>query len=414
MSELDEAERRLKRTLRSTIATHPFFGTLALFADYRFDDDVETAATDGQTIWISPKAAIGLASNEFSGLLMHELLHCALDHVGRRGQRDPLLWNVAADIVVNGMIRSAGKFALPEGSIQDWSLGHLSVEEVYEQVKASGSRTHRPTLVDVRLGGVDDSAAPSTGPGSKGFWRNALEQALMVARRRDQSFGDKAGAGYRELVQLREPQLPWTQMLWQFVTLTPTDFSGFDRRFLWRGLYLDATEQESVRLKVAIDTSGSITGFELSAFMSELLAILRAYPHVEGECYFADARVHGPYALDEELLTRKPEGGGGTSFEPFFNLLKDGSGATDLCLYFTDGHGGFPCDVPSSPVLWIVTPGGLATERFPFGEVARMGLLGCTTEHETQNGRSTNRRAQPNDSSPSTLLPPTRPPTNPT
>ena len=104
----DEASRRLAWTLRFIIANHPFFGTLSLFADYLFDDAVETAATDGKTIWVSPTSAVDLPRDAFGGLLVHELLHCALEHVARRGARDPLLWNIAADIVVNGMIRSAG------------------------------------------------------------------------------------------------------------------------------------------------------------------------------------------------------------------------------------------------------------------------------------------------------------------
>ncbi|MFN9979518.1 MAG: DUF2201 family putative metallopeptidase, partial [bacterium] len=37
-------------------------------------------------------------------MLVHELLHAALLHSSRNGGRDPELWNVAADIVINGII----------------------------------------------------------------------------------------------------------------------------------------------------------------------------------------------------------------------------------------------------------------------------------------------------------------------
>lgn len=368
----DEATRLLAKTLRSIMFTHPFFGTLALFADYRFDSSVETAATDGATIWISPEYAAGLDRRAFGGLILHELLHCALDHVPRRRWREPYLWNIAADIVVNGMIRSAANFLLPQGSVQDWKLEHLSVEEVYERVHFAGASGYQLTLTDVRSdsGLLLDSAAPARAS----YWRNAVEQALVVARRRDQAFGATPLGRHRELAQLHDPQLAWRDLLWRFVARTPTDFAGFDRRFLWRGLYLDGLEQEAVNLKVAIDTSGSIDETTLSEFTTEISAVLRAYPRVEGIAFFADAELHGPYPLDQSLIDRRPEGGGGTSFQPFFEALGDFTDATDLCIYFTDGFGSFPGQPPQVPVLWVVTPGGLESEQFPFGDVARMSL----------------------------------------
>jgi len=44
-----------------------------------------------------------------------------------------------------------------------------------------------------------------------------------------------------------------------------------------------------------------------------------------------------------------------------------------LCIYFTDGVGSFPSNLPASPVVWVVTPGGLETPGFMFGIVARIG-----------------------------------------
>jgi predicted metal-dependent peptidase len=41
-------------------------------------------------------------------------------------------------------------------------------------------------------------------------------------------------------------------------------------------------------------------------------------------------------------------------------------------VYLTDGYGSFPTEEPRVPVLWVVTPGGLADEQFPFGEVVRL------------------------------------------
>jgi predicted metal-dependent peptidase len=68
-------------------------------------------------------------------------------------------------------------------------------------------------------------------------------------------------------------------------------------------------------------------------------------------------------------------GGGGTDFCPFFTELesvatKDAS--EGVAIYLTDGHGRFPAKPPRLPVLWVVVPGGLPLEKFPFGETVRM------------------------------------------
>ena len=67
-------------------------------------------------------------------------------------------------------------------------------------------------------------------------------------------------------------------------------------------------------------------------------------------------------------------GGGGTDFVPFFNWVEShaNSDPVALCIYFTDGYGSFPRPAPSTPALWVVSPGGMESSGFPFGTVARM------------------------------------------
>ena len=69
-----------------------------------------------------------------------------------------------------------------------------------------------------------------------------------------------------------------------------------------------------------------------------------------------------------------PVGGGGTDFRPFFAELERAGAAADngIAVYLTDGFGAFPPKPPNGPTLWVVTPGGLPLEKFPFGETVRM------------------------------------------
>lgn len=156
---------------------------------------------------------------------------------------------------------------------------------------------------------------------------------------------------------------------------TPTDFSGFDRRFLGQGLYLDTLDGESVVVRIAVDTSGSVDADLISQFLGEVRGILAAYPQMDVQLWYVDAELYGPYTLDSDRPMPLPHGGGGTSFRPFFAALEDFAAwpmGERIAVYLTDGYGDFPDLPPAYPVLWVVAPGGLASDRFPFGEVARL------------------------------------------
>ena len=58
----------------------------------------------------------------------------ALLHVSRRESRDPYIWNIAADIVVNDLIKRNTSFKLPKGAIFDEKYRDKSVEYIYEKL----------------------------------------------------------------------------------------------------------------------------------------------------------------------------------------------------------------------------------------------------------------------------------------
>ena len=384
----DEIPRRLQGALLRIRGDHPFFGALALFAEIRIDDSIATAATDGKVLWFNATFVEQQDTNRLCGLVAHELLHAALLHGLRRRERDPVLWNIAADIVVNGMIRKDTAYGLPLGGVEDAALAHLSVEEIYEQLDAGPKPTPGITLLDLRPASV---AGEPVGPLSsrsaideahaaelERHWRSALQQAAAVARRIGRGIGKTGLAGVRDIGEATLPSLNWREVLWQFMVATPHDFAGFDRRFIYRRLYLEDMVGESVDVAIALDTSGSISGPALEAFMGEVQGILDAYPQIRGQLFFADAALYGPHEFSRDVAIPPPQGGGGTSFVPFFDWVtrQEEVGSLPLCIYFTDGYGTFPRQVPAAPLLWVVLDGGLESGAFPFGQVARIAVSG--------------------------------------
>jgi predicted metal-dependent peptidase len=384
-----EAERLVAGALIRLRTRSPFFAALALFARQVYRWDLPTAATNGRDVFWNPAFARSLQPAEVCGVLLHEVLHAALLHVARRGERDALLWNIAADIVVNGMIsaeiervKERGGLALPDAGVRDKDLEHLSVEEVYEIIRKDPAKRALADRWRDLLEEFGGDVPTLTRAELEAHWRAAQARATTLLKATGR--GDLPAELARELEAMDPSRLDWRSHLWRFLVRTPTDFSGFDRRFIGRGLYLEAMEGETVRVYVAVDTSGSIGGKEMTLFLGEVMGILRAYPSVRCHLYYADAAAYGPYPLttdtDPDALPR-PVGGGGTDFRPFFAAVEkeqnegggghDGSGPP-LCVYLTDGYGAFPDPEPPFPTLWVVSPGGLDLTGFPFGETVRL------------------------------------------
>ncbi len=359
----------------------PFFATLALFARVRLSREIETAATDGRTVFINPDYFQMLPALEQDELILHRVLHAALLHVTRRGERDPEIWNLAGDIVVNGIIAGIAGMALPTDAVRETRLEHLSVEEVYEVLL---HEPERPLGVELDLleppdgwgqaegGSSEGSIATSRNARLEAYWRDAHQHATVVALAVAQ--GTRPAGLTRELEMLNPARLDWRAHLWRYLAQTPTDFQGYDRRFIGRGLYLDALEGETLRVRVAVDTSGSVDDRQVQTLLSEVQGILRAYPHVHCDLYYADAQVYGPFPLTADSPIPPPIGGGGTDFRPFFAAVTQRYTPHErtICMYLTDGFGDFPAEPPDLSVLWVVTAGGRALDRFPFGEAVRL------------------------------------------
>lgn len=371
-------ERSVSAALLRLRLRSPFLAALALFARYEVTDRVPTAATDGETVFVNPDFWHPLTAGEQDGLLLHEVLHCALGHCWRRQERDPQLWNIAADIVINGMILAEPGAALPAGGLFDERLQHFGTEEVFELLERDLAAAPPLLMADLLDEAPGTSAEDSLGARARrqqqaGHWRGALQKAAAVAR----SMGGDVPAHLRRELSILDPgRLDWRTALWRYLVRTPVDFVGFDRRFVGRGLYLDSLEGESVRVSVCLDTSGSVSDRQMQAFAAEVQAILSSYPHLTAELYFADAALYGPYPLRPHDALPPAEGGGGTDFRPFFQQVAaqqaDPYGPPGVAIYLTDGYGTFPAEAPAVPTLWVVTAGGLPLESFPFGEAVRL------------------------------------------
>lgn len=371
-----------------------FFGALMLFASIKESTKLDTAATDGRDIFFNKKFLESLTSSEQNALMLHEVLHMALLHVQRRQTRDPYIWNIAADIVVNDLIKRNTSFKLPKGAIVDDAYRDKSVEYIYEALlkdnKYKGKK-YKLSISDIQLTNEEqEKNGIGNGHGLTeeeqeevaSYWKDKM-QVLKNSDSliQNDKYGSHSTGGWpagmaREVENILEPEINWRNALWKYIGRTPADFDDLDRRFLYRGLYLEGLMTDAIEVSVCIDTSGSVSKRLIDQFVAETKGILRSYPHVKCDFFYSDCKLSGPYDINQAEQIPILHGGGGTSFIPFFKYLEKNNsnnfGTHKLSIYLTDGYEAFPNWIPSNPVMWLVSKDGEETKNFPFGEVVRI------------------------------------------
>jgi len=101
-TEITDAQRldfdRILNRIRTNL---PGFFVLAGIAELKFTDALPTACTDGRNIWFGNAFWGKLDQKTRAFVILHEVLHVALGHHLKRGDRDCRTFNVACDYVIN-------------------------------------------------------------------------------------------------------------------------------------------------------------------------------------------------------------------------------------------------------------------------------------------------------------------------
>jgi hypothetical protein len=168
MSLHDTIERKLTKARTQLLLSQPFFGTMCVRLK-TLPGPVPTMATNGRVILYSPEFVEELTLAELEATIAHEAMHCALGHHCRRGERDPGLWNEAADLAINPILVANG-FTLPAGALLDPAFQDLSAEEIYARWLRNNSSSDSPQSSGQQSGQAGGSGGlpqqPSSAPPS--------------------------------------------------------------------------------------------------------------------------------------------------------------------------------------------------------------------------------------------------------
>jgi hypothetical protein len=137
--------------------------------------DPPTMCTNGFNIVYHPDFVLKQSDAAIRFVLCHEILHCVGDHMSRRGNRNPLIWNYAADYAINPILNEEVTSKVfdwptqPDGSrmgLYEEKYSGMRAEDIYEDLIKDAQKQEELEKMGEKnnLGEVEDATETLPAP----------------------------------------------------------------------------------------------------------------------------------------------------------------------------------------------------------------------------------------------------------
>ena len=378
--EPEEEEKQRERLTLSRVRlllNKPFFGNLATRLELIPTYIVPTAGTDGRRFFYNPAFVKALNDQELLFLCGHEVLHCVFDHFDRREDRNPQIYNMAGDYVINLLLveENVGEKITTVPILLDYKYSGMVSEEIYDLLIKDNNSQNKQTLdvhfdADGEDGESKDSNSGDTdsedGQGSGKSVQEQLEETFgkMSDDERKQfkdelkeaiiESAEQAGAGNtpagikRMIKEWTEPVVDWRTLLrTQCESSLKEDFTFMRpsrKSHSTNCIIPGMNNAQKLEVDCSIDMSGSISNAQAKDFLGEVKGIMNQFTDYVLRVWCFDTDVYGmekftPENVDE-IDDYQTTGGGGTDFECNWKFMKENDIEPKQFILFTDGY---PC-----------------------------------------------------------------------
>ena len=366
MSKMPARDRLIKSRV-AMLLKYPFWGPLAARLKLEEVEWCNTIATDGRKFYYNKDFVQKLSDGELIFGFGHELGHIIFDHMTRRGSREPQIWNMAGDYVINNMLirESVGTRITAVPILEDRKYEGKTADEVYDDL-IKNATVIKMTLDDHldmegegegdgSEGETDADGNPIPGKGKPKFkklseeeqkalrdeWREAVIQATK-----------NAGAGNvpmdieRLVRDITAPVMDLKDLLRiQFSGSVKSDYTWMrpNRKGWHTGAVLPGQlPGEELDIVVALDASGSIDGRMLSDFLGMVQGSLDQFTSYKVRVVTFDTDVYNEDTFTGDdgrsMAEYSIKGGGGTDFACVWQWMKDNEVQPHQLVFFTDGY----------------------------------------------------------------------------
>lgn len=353
----------------------PFYGDILSHLNIVENNKIETAATDGRTIYYNRDFFETLERGQRNYVLLHELFHVLLLHFRRRKDKDEQIWNVAADYVVNGLLDSLERYNLvmnPNNRIEMMhppcgcfleEYNNQSVEQLYNLIYADNKNNFKRDsylIVKIYYNGVayDSLCKLKVESGDMDLIINLTdaEQNQLVGEinnlidnaMKNWSNDSSMIVVKRQLsILMHERRLDWKTILKRYLneaSLEDTSYDHPERKYLHMDMIIPGASETSSKNNIEdvwafIDTSGSITDYELNMFITQLYYICHQF-NSKINIGFWDVNMNEVYMnADKKNITECiSEHSGGTDANAVYDFLAKNKIKPRVMLILTDGY----------------------------------------------------------------------------
>ena len=384
----------LSKTSKDLMLKEPYYGFFLLMLHKSWSDQLSTAGVCKNGInfqlMINEKFWTDLSEEHKLGLLKHELLHIAFQHLTTFTMfTDKKMANIAMDMEINQYIDGHW---LPEGGIDindydDLNLDRKAGSRYYYDKLKQAQQDKKNTgssgdgNMDKLLDAMEQNQGKVTiGPGSGGDgdkevdipdheWeefenmpeaeKKLIEKQVqrVMSEAKEQTIKKRGFvqgeiSGLIKLDEVIPPKFNWKAYIRRFTGISTKIFTRKVRRKENKRY----SDNPGLKIKmrqnmlVAIDTSGSVCDDELKEFINEIHHLYKAGVDITiAQC---DSRMQSIKKYDGKFEL-EVAGRGGTSFDPALELFNERKEFTSL-IYFTDGEA-WTNIKPRKPVLWVLS-----------------------------------------------------------
>lgn len=360
----------MERTRVYLITEYPFYAAMLNQSVFSWTQRIKTAAVGLNSIGnvmllVNKEYFYSLSDAHRAGLLMHEMLHLAMQHLLRGKDLDNKLANIAMDIAINQYIPAE---LLPPGALLP-ALYNLtpnkSFEHYYIELQKRKVDPQEQTLDehnwDSPLNTDEELDGSSEFPADAQLSEEMKEEVIkrIVENAVAESEQSKPGSvpiqisEELEKRQIRKSKINWQQKLRNYIGKRYGNEYESTRNRPNRRLGLGAPGTKRVdapKVLIAIDESGSVSDNMVMDLISEVKWILNIIAD-KTEVVFFDTEIVKSIMLDKLREVPKRVASGGTNFQAVINYAN--TKHPDLLIMLTDGE----CDAPTNykyRVLWAL------------------------------------------------------------
>ena len=382
----------IKRFKMDLLRKMPFYGDIIMRLPFVENVQIPTARTNGGQIEYNPRFLSSQKRGQRNFIIMHEVFHVLLFHCKRFGERNPRIWNTAADMIVNSMLmnlmnnmREASiPFERPvEGIFANAGIGE-TVENLYEMLLADNKRMNTnskkvmvrlnnswrnkdpvemdapndiiirdPEITDAdvvgefplerKFPGFDGESAPKIG-----LSENMLLQIIRESASTNRSSIGSYFVPNQIFGLVESKRIKWQTLLRDFFVEDLSDESSYttpERKYIHMDLIIPGygrNDEKIDEIWAFVDSSGSIEKNEMEQFLTQLYRIAKEFNCVFNICYW-DTQVTDVYKnilKEDDILKSLPLHSGGTDINCVYRWLKDNKVKPDIMLILTDGYFG--------------------------------------------------------------------------